>query len=311
MIALKVIYNFIVFPGLLFSSVLGLVTTWLDRKIGARVQWRVGPPWYQPFADFIKLLGKQIMFPEGAYIPMFILSPMIGLAGALLVSTMLWVTNLGGGAAFIGDLIVAVYLLAIPSVAVILGGFASANPLAATGSSREMKLILAYELPFVIAVFTVVAKAGSLVLWDIIKYQQVHGMLISQPSCVAAALVALLVSQAKLALVPFDMPEAEQELAGGSVIEYSGALLALFKLTKAIMFSVLPVFLITLFFGGIDLSTTSGAGYFALKYILIVLLMTVIRNTNPRLRIDQAVRVFWGPVTALAVLGFVLAMFGV
>jgi NADH-quinone oxidoreductase subunit H len=174
-----------------------------------------------------------------------------------------------------------------------------------------MKLILAYELPFIIAVFTVVAKSGSIIVGNIIAFQRVNGMLLLTPSCAIAALVVLIVAQAKLALVPFDAPEAEQELAGGALVEYSGVLLAIFKLTKAILLAALPVFLITLFLGGIDISSTLGISYFVLKYVLILLLITVIRNTNPRLRIDQAVKFFWGPVTMLAILGFILAMFGV
>jgi NADH-quinone oxidoreductase subunit H len=219
---------------------------------------------------------------------------------------MLWLPPLG----FIGDLIVVLYLLTIPSTALIIGGSASRNPLAAIGASREMKLILAYELPFLLVVLTVADKAGSLLLGQIVAYQTANGLLLFKPSGLLAGLAALLVVQAKLALAPFDIPEAEQELMGGPLLEYSGAPLAVFKLTRAMLFYILPVFLIILFLGGVDLSSLAGAGWFLVKYLVIVILITLIKNTNPRLRIDHAVRLFWGPVTIMAAAGFVLALLG-
>jgi len=119
-----------------------------------------------------------------------------------------------------------------------------------------------------------------------------------------AFLVSLLVVQAKLGLVPFDIPEAEQEIMAGTLIEYSGAPLAIFKMTKLILFFCLPVLLITLFMG------SGGIWWFILKYVIIVTLIVLIKNTNPRLRIDQALRFFWGPVTSLAIIAFLLAVLG-
>ncbi len=304
------VYKLLIFPGFLFTAALGLASSFFDRKMTARLQWRVGPPWYQPLADLLKLLGKEMFIPEGATPSLFILSPMAGLASAALVSTMLWAVNMDRSSTFIGDLIVAIYLMMMPSIALIVGGLSSNNPFASAGASREMKLILAYELPFIIATFTVIAKAGSLLFGKIIEYQISNGMMIGHASSLIAFAVMILSSQAKLGIAPFDIAEAEQELAGGPTVEYSGALLAIIKLTRAMMLAVIPVFLITLFFGGIDLSSGWAVLHFALKYIFILLLITLIKNTNPRLRIDQAVRFFWGPIVVLAVFGFVLAMFG-
>jgi len=202
------------------------------------------------------------------------------------------------------------YLLILPSLAVIIGGFSSRNPLAALGASREMKLILAYELPFIIAVFTPVAKASTILFGELVRYQAANGMFIKNISCIIAFVVALLCTQAKLTFVPFDIPEAEQEIMAGPYIEYSGVLLLIFKLTKAMLLFTLPVFLVTLFVGGIDLSSTGGIIYFVLKYVVILVLLILVKNTNPRLRIDQAVKFFWGPMTLLAVVGFILTLFG-
>jgi NADH-quinone oxidoreductase subunit H len=310
MFMLDALYNFIVFPGFVFTLALGSLSSWIDRKVTARVQWRVGPPWYQPFADILKLLGKETIMPEGANEFLFIASPMIGFAGAILVSTMLWRLNLSVGSTFIGDLIVVLYLLLLPSLAIMLGGFASGNPFAVIGASREMKLILAYELPFVIAMFTVVAKVGSILIGNILLYQADGGMLIYSPSCLIAFIVALLSVQAKLGMAPFDIAEAEQEIASGPFVDYSGPLLALFKMSKMMLLAVFPVFLITVFFGGAKLGSASGIFSFALKYVMILVLIVLIKNTNPRLRIDHAVKVFWGPVLALSIAGFILSVFG-
>jgi NADH-quinone oxidoreductase subunit H len=301
---------FLIFPGLLFTATVGLLTTWVDRKVSARVQWRVGPPWYQPFADILKLMGKEIVIPEGARRTGFLVAPLAGLAAVGVVSMMLWLINMKG-VGFVGDLIGVIYLLTIPSLGMIIGASASSNPLASVGASREMKLILAYELPFVIAVFTAVTKISPMTLRidGILDYQAASGVLLGNASCIIAFIVCILCVQAKLTYPPFDIPEAETEIMDGTHIEYSGAALAVVKLTQAMMLFTLPVFLITLFWGGLDL-TGWGLLYTIVKYLIIVTIIVLIKNTNPRVKIDQAVRFFWGPVTVLAIIGMILAVAG-
>lgn len=307
---LGLVLYFLVFPGFLFTAAVGLLTSWVDRKVSARVQWRVGPPWYQPFADILKLLGKEIVIPEGAKRAGFLFAPIAGLAAVVVVSTMLWLTNLRG-TGFVGDLIGVIYLLTIPSLGMIIGASASSNPLASVGASREMKLILAYELPFVIAIFTAVSKVSPMTLRldGILEYQAVEGALLGNVSCIIAFIVCILCAQAKLTYPPFDIPEAETEIMDGTHIEYSGAILAVVKLTQSMMLFTLPVFFITLFWGGVSLSGL-GILWTILKYLMIVTIIVLIKNTNPRVKIAQAVRFFWGPVTVIAIIGMVLALVG-
>lgn len=307
---IKILFYFLIIPGFVFTTVVGLISTWIDRKVSAKVQWRQGPPWFQPFADVLKLLGKETIVPEGGSKITFLSAPLIGLAAVTLVSTMLWLLNAAPKASFVGDLIVIIYLLTLPSLAIVLGGSASRNPLSAMGASREMKLILAYELPFILAAFTVVAKAGSILISNIIGYQAAHGMIAFSFSGAIAVLVTLFVVQAKLGYAPFHIAEAEQEIMGGALLEYSGPPLAAYKLVNAMLLFTLPVFMVTLYLGGIDISSWMGILWFAAKYVIIVTLIVLIKNTNPRIRIDQAVRFFWGPVTIVAALGFILALFG-
>lgn len=307
---LENLFKFIVFPGFLFSGTMGLLAGWFDRKITARLQWRVGPHWYQNFMDIAKLFLKETLIPKSASRIIFFVMPLFAIAGSTLASTIIMVINQTPGATFIGDLIVVVYLMIVPALALMLGGFASGNPLASLGGSREMKLMLAYELPFLLALVVPIAKCGySIQLGGIITYQASHGPVFFSVSGALSFIVMLLCMQAKLGFAPFDMPEAETEIVSGMYIEYSGPALACLKIAKAILTFALPALLITLYFGGIKF-TMDGILKSILEYLLILLLMIVIKNTNPRVRIDQAVRFFWRIPTVLAILAVVLACLG-
>jgi NADH-quinone oxidoreductase subunit H len=138
-----------------------------------------------------------------------------------------------------------------------------------------------------------------------LAHQVNNGSNIASLSGALAFLVAIFCMQAKLCFVPFDASEAEQEIMAGVLIEYSGPPLAAFKLTRAILIYVMPLFLITLFLG-----KDIGVLFLTLKYLLILVIAVLIKNTNPRLRIDQALRFFWGPVTAVAVMAAFFALIG-
>jgi NADH-quinone oxidoreductase subunit H len=303
------ILKYLVFPGFVFSAVVGLLTTWVDRKVTARVQYRVGPPWYQPFADTVKLFGKEVIVPASARWTGFLVMPVVGLAAATLASTILWLVNLNPATSFVGDSIVTLYIMTIPAIALIIGGSASGNPLGALGASREMKLLFGYELPLMIAMLTTVVKVGSFSFEKILIYQEYNGPMLGSVSGVIAFIVAILCAQAKLGFIPFDIAEAETEIAGGTHIEYSGAPLAIVRLNTAIMYLVMPLFIITMFWGGV---TFVGWRILTsiLKYVAIVVIMVLIKNTNPRVRIDHAVRFFWGPMFALSAVAMILAALG-
>ncbi len=300
-------FIYLVVFGFFATAVLGLVTSWIDRKVTARVQYRVGPPFLQPFIDLVKLLGKEIVIPSGASRGVFLSAPLIGLAGVIAVSTILWV-NQFFTEGFAGDWIVIIYLLTVPSLSLIIAGFASGNPLASLGSSREMKLVIAYELPFILVMLVPVISAHSIRIGEILE-AQTTGIFAGNVSGVLAIIVAIFCVQAKLGLVPFDIAEAENEIVGGPIIEYSGPCLAVFRLMKNMLFFVLPFFLIILFFGGLRLDGINLL-WTVLEYVGIVAVITVIRNTNPRVRIDQAVRFFWGPMTIIAAVAVILAING-
>ncbi len=255
-VSLNVLFWIIIIPG---TVILGLIASWIVRKVSALVQWRVGPPFFQPFYDVAKLTGKEILIPQQAQRAVFVGAPLVGLAGVLLLSIMLWRITVTQSA-FLGDIIVAIYLMVLPSLALIFGGSASASPHASVGAGREMKLIMGYELSLVLAFIVVIIKTAGLVG----PGQQLSLAAIAQHAPVfsisgfLAFLVALLCIQAKLGFVPFDIAEAETELGSGVLMEYSGALLAIWKLMQAVMLVVLPLFLVMVFLGGFSAEFWAG-----------------------------------------------------
>ena len=302
---MKLLFNYLIFPGFLFSAIIGLMAGWVDRKVTARLQWRKGPPWHQNFTDILKLLGKETVVPEGTGFT-FLLSPYIGLAGLVLAATILGTAIFSPLESFTADLIVVLYLFIIPAVAMILGASSSRNPLASVGASREMKLVLAYELPFILSIIVVIIKSGvTIQLGQILDHQIRLGSNLASWSGALAFIVAILCMQAKLGFVPFDASEADQEIMGGVLVEYSGLPLAIFKLTKAVLLYTMPLFLIVLFWAG-NLSPLALIG----KYVVLLVIVILIKNTNPRLRIDQALRFFWRLPTLLAAVAIVLALLG-
>jgi NADH-quinone oxidoreductase subunit H len=305
------LFYFFVFPGLLFAAVVGGFLSWFDRKITARVQFRKGPPLLQPFYDFFKLLlVKETILPKHGSPLIFLMAPVFAVFGAVMAGVFILLPLFNITTGFKGDLLVIFYLLTIPSFSYILGSLASGNPLAAVGGSREMKLILSYELTFLLLIAGIIMKTGQQFdLYTVIQTQQEGSPFIGSISGVLLFIVGIFCIQAKLALVPFDLPEAEAEITEGIFIEYSGAAYALIKLTKYIMFFVLPAFLIALLMNGFRLEGINIL-WAVLKVLLVVLILTLIRNTNPRIKIKQAISFFLIWMNLLAAIALVLITFG-
>lgn len=305
------LFYFLFFPGLLFLAVTGGFLSWFDRKMTARVQFRKGPPLLQPFYDFFKLLlVKETIIPKNGSPVIFLLAPVFAVFGATMAGVFIMLPLFGITTGFKGDILVIFYLLTIPSLSYIIGAVASGNPLAAVGGSREMKLILSYELTFLLFIAGVIMKAGQQIdMYSIIQSQQEATPFIGSISGVLLFIAGIFCVQAKLALVPFDMPEAEAEITEGIFIEYSGAAYAMIKLAKYIMLFILPAFIIALLMNGFNLKGT-GIAWAILKVLVVVLVITLIRNTNPRIKIRQAVTFFMIWMNLIAVLAIVLIFFG-
>jgi len=307
---MKELFYFLVYPGLLFAAVAGGLLSWFDRKITAWVQFRKGPPLLQPFYDFLKLLlVKETILPAKGSVILYLSAPVLSLFGATTACVLILLPVLNIQTGFSGDILVIFYLLNIPPLCYILGAMASGNPLASVGASREIKLILSYELTFILVLAAIILKADMKINLHEIITAQSENAFIGSISGVLLFIVSIFCVQAKLGLIPFDIAEAETEINHGSFIEYSGSAYAMIVLTKYIMLLTLPAFIGVLLLGGFN---TSGVGivYSILKILGVVLLLTLIRNTNPRVKIKQAMRFFFIWMNLLAIIAIVLIVFG-
>ncbi|HOJ30644.1 MAG TPA: NADH-quinone oxidoreductase subunit H [bacterium] len=296
-IFLLIIGSFVIF------GISGIMSGWLERKITARLQWRIGPPWWQNFADFLKLTGKETVVPDGANQFLFFLVPVIGvisvvITGAVLLSGIFYKP-------LRWDLFIFIYLMMIPSITIFLAGAASGNVLASVGAGRELRLLLSYELPFILALLVPVVKYNSAQISEIMNHQMMHKMNIGDISGFIAFIVGLLAFQGKIGYVPFDVSEAETEIAGGTFVEYSGLPLALFRLMKWILLSIGVTFFVIYFLGGFHNPVTG-----ILKYLVVLLLIVLVKNTNPRLRTDQILRFSWGWLTMFGFFALILSLGG-
>ena len=240
----------------------------------------------------------------------FLAAPLFAVFGAVMSGVFILLPLLNIYTGFRGDIIVIFYLLTIPSLSFIIGAIASGNPLASVGASREMKLIISYELTFLLVIAGIILKSEqSIDLYSIITLQQSGAPFIGSVSGILLFIAAIFCVQAKLALVPFDMPEAETEISGGIYIEYSGSAYAMIKLAKYIMFFVLPAFITALMLSGFQLKGFHIL-WSILKILGVVLLLTLIRNTNPRIKIKQAIRFFFVWINLLVIIAIMLIYFG-
>ncbi|MCX6095484.1 MAG: NADH-quinone oxidoreductase subunit H [Candidatus Bipolaricaulota bacterium] len=309
---------------LIGGALLGLVYKGIDRKLAARMQARIGPPLRQPFFDVVKLLAKENVVPDHAIAWLFNGAPVVSLAA---VSSLLFYLPLGGFAPLLGghgDLVLVIYLLAVPAIAMMVGGFAAASPYASVGAQREMVMLMSYEFPLVIALVSIAWRLSTILpeasvfslsvlaanpLWDWVGPLGAVGL-------VLLALALLVVTPAELSKIPFDIPEAETEIAGGLLAEYSGRNLALFYLADAVKTVAMAALLVALFFpyGLADRLWLSGplaglvdVAFFLIKVLVVVFFsVIVVRVGFARLKIDQAARLFWIPVTGISLVGMVL-----
>jgi NADH-quinone oxidoreductase subunit H len=278
---------FLIFPGLVFTFVISWIYFWFFRKIRARLQSRRGPPWYQPLADIIKLFSKESIIPATAQKPYFIAAPLLAFGAVLVALMLIPVGFVNSPIEFIGDIIVVIYLLMVPPISAAIGGLSSSSPYGAIGASRELNLLIGYEIAFATAAIVPALAVKSLLLSDIVNYQVQNGWLILRFPLAAIALLICII--AKLGVKPFDIPDARQEIVSGSYTEYTGPLLGTVYITKMFMWFVVTAFFVDTFLGGGDnLPVPLNVIDFLVKCLILVFILTVIEVANARYRIDQA-----------------------
>lgn len=295
------LFNVIVFPGLLFLVLMGLTAEYIDRKVCARLQNRIGPPWFQPLADLLKLLGKQDIIPEEADTTVFDLMPIFALAATITAYFYIPIWGPTALFSFNGDLIVVLYLLTIPTLTYFLGGWYSRSVYAMVGAVRSLTQLFAYEVPLFLVILASALLADTWSLSGMAHFYARHpGYWAFNLLGFAIALIALL---GKLEKVPFDIPEAETEIVAGTFTEYSGRRLAFFRLAMAIELVVSASLLAAVFLPfGLHLPPWGCfLGYLA-QIFIIICLVSLLRSLCARLRLDQMINLCWKYFAPLAFL---------
>ncbi|MFC1501472.1 complex I subunit 1 family protein [Elusimicrobiota bacterium] len=299
------LFSIFVFPGFLFLGVFGFIAEYADRKLYAKMQNRIGPPWFQPFADFIKLIGKEEIVPQAADAGMFKILPVFAVTAV--VSSFLYIplwktTSLFS---FDGDIIVVLYLLTIPTLTFALGGWHSTSPYAGIGAMRALTQLFAYEVPLFMAILSPAVLANTWSLTKMINFYQQNPTYIFFN--IIAFVVALAAIQGKLEKVPFDAPEAETEIVAGAFTEYSGKYYAMFRMAISMELVVGAALIAAVFLPfGFKFGPIIGFLVFLVKTFFIIFLLAVIRTAYARLRIDQVVTFCWKFLAPIALLQIVI-----
>ncbi len=282
---LRNLFSLVVFPGGCFLILLGLSYEWVDRKLLARFQNRIGPRWFQPFADIMKLLSKEEVIPDGVDRRLFIGLPIVALTGALTAGLYLPILGVKTTFSFPGDLIVTLYMLSLLTLCMGLAGANTLDRFSLIGASRTLTQLFSYESPFLLALLGPALFSNSWQISEIIAYTDGRWLMLTQPIGFLVAMIALM---GKLELPPFDAPEAETEIVAGALTEYSGRGLALFRLGKGVELVIGLTLVSTLYLGGIANPLT-----FFLKTLALLLIIVVLQALLTRLRIDQTVGLWW------------------
>lgn len=287
----------LVFPGGLFILAGGMIYEWVDRKLLARFQNRIGPRWFQPLADVVKLLSKEEVMPEGVNSFLFIALPVVALSGALTAALYLPLAGFKPVYSFNGDLIVSLYMLSLMTLCLGLAGANTVNRFSLIGATRTLTQLFSYEAPFLLALLGPALAANS---WQISTVNEFASqniwMAVTQPIGFIVALVGLM---GKLELPPFDAPEAETEIVAGALTEYSGRGFALFRLGKNVELLVGLTGMAAFYMGGL-----ANPLEFLLKTLGLLLVMAFLQSLFARLRIDQVVGMWWR-------IGALLALFNI
>lgn len=287
--------------------VLDVFLVWVERKIVARFQDRLGPnrlgPFglIQPFADIIKLLIKEDITPRVADRLVYNLAPILSLATVLLLWAVIPLMPAVVGANLNVGVLYLVAVGAVSTLAIIMAGWASQNKYALVGAFRTVAQMISYEVPMVIALLVPVILARSMDIYSIVDGQQVWYILVAP----AAALIFLITSIAEIGRAPFDLVEAESEIVAGFHIEYTGMKFGLFYAGELLHALTIGALFAALFLGGwsgpgVGAVPVLGVFYLFIKAFFIYWVIMWVKYSLPRLRIDHMLNFNWKFLTPFA-----------
>jgi len=284
----------------LIAFVVGMAMVLMMRKIGAKLQRRVGPPLLQPLYDIVKLHSKQTQISHGLIHEIGIV---MAIGGYVAAETLLPVPGMNGIAEK-GGLIALLYITMIPSLGLALGVGQCANPNGSIGISRALTAMLAYDVPFVVVAFGVAYIYGTTNLVEIIAQQQAGGIatwgVVQNPLLALAGLIAM---QGMLGKQPFEIYVAPAEIATGPMVEMSGKFLGGLFVMQCFQLYTASVLYTSLFLGG-------GENWlsFLVKAFAVVAIPMSIAFLFPRYRTEDLVRILWKWPTMIGLLGLAFLM---
>ena len=293
-----IIIELLLMPLIAFIAGMGMVL--MMRRIAAKLQRRVGPPFFQPLYDIVKLYRKQTQVSHGVIHEVGVIVAVGGIAAAV---TLLPVPGMNGIAEK-GGLIALTYLLMVPSLGLALGVGQCANPNGSIGISRALTAMLAYDVPLIIVIFGVAYMYGTTNLVQIIEAQQAGGIatwgIVQNPLLAIAGLFAL---QAMLGKQPFEIYVAPAEIATGPMVEMGGKFLGSLFVMQCFQLYATSVLYTSLFLGGGENWIT-----FLIKAFVVLEIPMAIAFLFPRYRTEDMVRLVWKWPTLVALLGLAFLM---
>jgi NADH-quinone oxidoreductase subunit H len=312
------VFRVLVFPGFTFILFFTMFCDWIERKIEARMQNRVGPKFtgpggiLQPFADVVKLLTKEDIVPRGAKKTVFRLAPIFSFSFVVFALSFLPIDGSAiiPDSSFAGDLIFIMALITIANFFLFLSGWASANPYGDIGAARVLTQFLGYDIPLILLALAPAFLAGSLTISAIAASQYLPFVLLAP----WAFVLFIITLQAELEKDPFDIPHAESEVVGGLETEYCGGKLAFLHLTRDVQIVFGAALVVELFLGGPYGPVFFGPPafwytlWFVLKLLAVVVITEYVTCLFARLRIDQVLTTNWKVLLPLSVLALTLTI---
>ncbi len=309
---LEFVFRVLIFPGFAFILSFTMICDWIERKIEARMQNRIGPTYtgpagiLQPFADFVKLLTKEDVVPLDTKDFVFRFAPILSFSIFVFAFLFLPIdgTNVILNSNFEGDLIFVLTLISVANFFLFLSGWSSTNPYSAIGATRVLTQFLGYDIPLFILAFAPAFLAKNLSISTIAVSQHVPFALLI-PWAFVLFIIAL---QAELEKDPFDVPHAETEIVGGYETEYTGRRLAFLKLAKDVQIILGAAIVVELFLGGpygpvfFGLPAFWYTLWFMLKLLMVIVITEYLTCIFARLRIDQVLIANWRALLPLSIL---------